>query len=285
MVRIAGDALAAPSRRRLLEGLLALAVAGATLIGAIAAYRFLLHDILAAAFHLDEATSAIVRRIDIFLITVLAYAGFVHFYEKRAVTELRPRWKWTLLAGVSGSLSIGVTILALFATGHFRVEAVQGWNAARVVLATLWIAAVLEEVAFRGILFRLLEKAVGTRAALIASALVFGVGHLGNNGAGLLTLGVVILAGLMWGLMFILSRNLWVTSAHHFCWNATIFAIGLPLSGESDVRAQAPLLSSAHGSALWTGGAFGPEDSLINIVLMIGICAGLWLAARRRAAI
>jgi hypothetical protein len=79
----------------------------------------------------------------------------------------------------------------------------------------------------------------------------------------------------MWTCVFILSRNLWVAAAHHSCWNATIFMIGLPLSGEN-WRALAPLVTVSHGSILWTGGAFGPEDSLVNVAVSTMICAALW---------
>jgi hypothetical protein len=82
--------------------------------------------------------------------------------------------------------------------------------------------------------------------------------------------------------VFIVSRNIWVAAAHHFCWNATIFMCGLPLSGSENWRASAPLMSVTHGSDLWTGGAFGPEDSLVNIVVSIALCAALWRLARRR---
>ena len=84
----------------------------------------------------------------------------------------------------------------------------------------------------------------------------------------------------MWGAVFIVSRNIWVAAAHHCFWNATIFMIGVPLSGE-DWRAQAPFETVGHGSILWTGGAFGPEDSLVNLFVSIAICAALWRLARR----
>src|SRR5579872_4662334 len=93
----------------------------------------------------------------------------------------------------------------------------------------------------------------------------------------------ITLAGLMWAGVFILGRNLWVAAAHHACWNATIFLIGLPLSCEN-WRAQAPFETLSHGSVLWTGGAFGPEDSLVNLFVSLAICAALWRLARRAPA-
>lgn len=266
--------------RFLLKCFLKLCVAAACLVAAIATYRFLLHPLIESAFSLGEHASSIVRRANIFVTVVLSYWAFVRYYERRAAQELSLQWRWTVLAAVAGSMSIGVTILALYATGHYQLVSFRGFDQAAGILATIWIAAVLEEVAFRGILFRILEEGIGTRAALAGSAVIFGAVHLSNNGAHWVTLLSVTLAGLMWAAVFIVSRNIWVAAAHHCCWNATIFMIGLPLSGE-DWRAQALFETVSHGSVLWTGGAFGPEDSLVNIFVSIAICAALWRLARR----
>lgn len=264
----------------LLRCLFKLCVAGACLVAAIAAYRFLLHPLIESAFSLGEHASSIVRRVNIFAAVVFSYWAFVHYYERRAVQELSLQWRWIGLAAVAASLSIGVTILVLYATGFYQLVSLRGFGQASGLFATIWIAAVVEEVAFRGILFRILEEGIGTRAALVGSAVIFGVAHLTNNGAHWITGLSVTLAGLMWAGVFILSRNIWVAAAHHCCWNATIFLIGLPLSGEN-WRPQAAFETVSHGSVLWTGGAFGPEDSLVNLFVSLAICAALWRLARR----
>jgi len=266
--------------RFLLKCLLKLCVAAACLVAAIAAYRFFLHPLIESVFSLGEHASSIVRRVSLFVAVILSYWAFVRFYERRAAPELSLPWRWIGLAAVAGSLSIGVTILTLYATGHYQLLSFRGFGQATGILATIWIAAVLEEVAFRGILFRILEEGIGTKAALAGSAVIFCIAHLTNNGVHWVTLLSVTLAGLMWAAVFIVSRNIWVAAAHHCCWNATIFMIGLPLSGE-DWRAQAPLETVSHGSILWTGGAFGPEDSLVNLFVSLAICAALWRLARR----
>lgn len=266
--------------RLLLKCLLKLCVAAAGMVAAIATYRFLLHPLIASAFSLDEHASSLLRRANIFAVAVLSYWAFVRFYERRAAQELALRWRWIVLAAVAGSLSIGVTILTLYATGQYQIISFRGFGQAPGILGMIWIAAVLEELVFRGILFRILEEGIGTRAAWLGSSVIFGVAHLANNGAHWVTLLSVTLAGLMWAALFIVWRNIWVVTAHHCCWNATIFMIGLPLSGE-DWRAQALFQTVSHGSVLWTGGAFGPEDSLINIFVSLAICAALWWLVRR----
>lgn len=260
--------------------LLKLALGVACVAGAMALYRFLLHPQVASALSLGSEASSMVRRTGLFLVLVLSYWGFVRFYERRAATELRLPMRWILLAAVGGSLSIGVTILTLYATGSYQLLAVRGLGPAAGALGVLWIAATIEEVMFRGFLFRILEEGLGTGWAAATTALIFSVVHLSNNGARWITLFSVLLAGLMWTLVFIVSRNLWVATAHHCCWNATIFAVGLPLSGE-EFRPLAPLVTVSHGSILWTGGAFGPEDSLVNIVVSAVLCAALWRLALR----
>ena len=57
--------------------------------------------------------------------------------------------------------------------------------------------------------------------------------------------------------------------------SATIFATGVILSGETEYQAKAPFVTRTHGSAFWTGGAFGPENSPITIVVMIAACVVL----------
>ncbi|HEX3131775.1 MAG TPA: CPBP family glutamic-type intramembrane protease [Thermoanaerobaculia bacterium] len=263
----------------LLRSVLKIGIAAVCVIAAIAAYRFLLHPMIESVFSLGAQASSIVRRVNLFLAAVLSYWGFVRFYERRAAQELALRWRWIALSAAVGALSIGVTILALYITGHYELISFRGFGQTTGIFATIWIAATLEEVAFRGILFRILEEGIGTKWALAASAMIFSALHLSNHGAHAITFFSVTLAGLMWALWFIVSRNLWAAAAHHCCWNATIFMIGLPLSGE-DWRAQAAFETVSHGSTLWTGGAFGPEDSLINVFVSFAICAVLWRFAR-----
>lgn len=249
--------------------------------GSIIAWRFLVHPVIESAFGLGPDASSIVRRCAILVVVVAAYAAFVRFYERRPPLELRPRWGWTLLAAAAGAASIGVTIVALYATGHYELVAFRGFAGTPDVLAQIAIAAVIEELTFRAVLFRILEETLGTTGALAGSAVVFAVAHLANNGLQEFTLVTITLAGLMWAGLFIVWRNVWVAAAHHCCWNATIFLIGVPLSGE-DWQAQAPLVTDRHGSALWTGGTFGPEDSIVNIVVMIVIVGALLGIGRRR---
>jgi membrane protease YdiL (CAAX protease family) len=265
------------------SALLRLLLGLACIAGATAFYRVGLHPLLESALHLDPQAASIVKRISLFVAIVAAYWGFVRLAEKRPVTELAVRPGPTLFGAVAGAASIGVTIAFLYATHRYELVGSHGLGPALDVLGTLWLAAVLEEIVFRCLFFRLLEQGFGMRIGLVLSALAFAVAHVANGGAGWLSFVTVTLAGLMWAGVFALSRNLWVTTAHHCFWNATIFATGVILSGQTEFQDKAPLITVTHGSPIWTGGAFGPENSPVTIVVMIAACAVLARLVKARS--
>jgi uncharacterized protein len=94
----------------------------------------------------------------------------------------------------------------------------------------------------------------------------------------------VTLLGLLWTGVFILTRNLWVVAAHHAAWNFTILLSGVPLSGIEDWRAVAPLETRYAGPDWLTGGIFGPESSLLVIVLVTITVVLLYRTALRNGA-
>ena len=268
------------SRARFLRtGLVQLLVGAAVVEAAMVLFRFVLHPALVSTLALGAPAASVTRRLGVFAVAVSSYWAFVHWYERRAVPELRVDWRWILAGAVAGSLSIAPPIALLYASGHYQVTSVRGLGGTGDVLFVILVAAVIEEVTFRGLLFRILEQRVGTRIAVAVSAVVFSVAHYANNGFTPTTLIAVVLTGVMWSVVYVTSRSLWVTAAHHCCWNATIFLTGLPLSGQDEWRRQAPLVSEYHGSALWSGGAFGPEDSLLSIGLCAVLCIALWRLA------
>lgn len=83
-------------------------------------------------------------------------------------------------------------------------------------------------------------------------------------------------------MVFVYSRNLWVVSCNHAAWNAVIFMSGVPLSGTQEWSASAPFESRYEGSVWMTGGGFGPEDSIINVLRMAVVFVGMTYFAKRQ---
>ena len=184
-----------------------------------------------------------------------------------------------LLAGTA-LISLAVGLIALL--GGYRAT---GFSASPQLLAPLAIgigAGVIEEILFRGILLRVLDAWLGSWAALGITSLLFGLIHMTNPGASLVTaLGLVIEAGVLLGAAYLLTRRLWFAIGLHIAWNAVQAGVfSSTVSGTGEQRGL--LLAEMDGPAWLTGGAMGIEGSAVTVLLglVVGIVL-LVLAARR----
>ena len=104
-----------------------------------------------------------------------AYYTYVRFVEKRPLTEFAPRGALTEL-GCGALIGAGLfsgTIGVLAALGLYRITSVGSVSDLIAPLAAAMAAAVTEEIVFRGVIFRLSERSLGTVLALLISAAVF----------------------------------------------------------------------------------------------------------------
>jgi membrane protease YdiL (CAAX protease family) len=267
-----------------------LLMGGVATLGSILVFRQGLLPLIDAVFQPGPEWLSAFRRAGIFLAAVAGYWGYVHWHEKRDATELRLKPVQLMLGGASGAALVALPIALLFALGAYEMVLLRGVSPSLLgVAALIGIAATLEELVYRCLLFRLLERAWGTSVALLVQAVVFALGHLenveqGRTGDVVAMLVSVTLLGLLWAGVFVLARNLWVVAANHAAWNFTILLSGVPLSGIEDWRTLAPLESRYAGPDWLTGGMFGPESSLLVIVSTTVAVVLLLCAARRRGA-
>lgn len=267
-----------------------LLLGGVATIGSILIFRQGVLPLIEAAFHPGPELLSVFRRVGILLTALGGYWAFVHWHEKREATELHLRPIHLLLGGASGAVLVALPMAVLFAFGVYERVLFRGASPGLFgVAALIGIAAVLEELVNRCLLFRLLERAWGTKLALVVQAVVFALQHLENVAQGgtsdVVTMLIsVTLGGLLWAGVFVLTRNLWVVAANHALWNFTILLSGLPLSGVEDWRTLAPLESRFAGPDWLTGGMFGPESSLLVIASTTLAVVLLLRAARRRGA-
>lgn len=267
-----------------------LLLGGVAVLGSILVFRKGLLPLVEAAFHPGPEWLSGIRRAGILLTAVGGYWAFVHWHEKRSAPELRLQSVRLLLGGASGAAMVALPMAVLFGLGIYERVLFRGWSPALLGVAGLiGIAALLEELTYRCLLFRILERTLGTKWALAIQAVVFAVQHLENVETGGLSdvvtmLIAVTLTGLLWGAVFTLARNLWVVAAHHAAWNFAILLSGLPLSGLEDWRTLAPLESRFAGPDWLTGGMFGPESSWLVIASTTVAVVLLLRAAQRRGA-
>jgi hypothetical protein len=285
---VASEGIARQRMRVTVRMLGSLLLGGIAILGSVLVYRQGLLPLVDAVFQPGPEWLSAFRRAGILLSALAGYWAYVHWHEKREATELRLQPVHILLAGASGVGLLVLPIAVLFALGAYEMVLFRGASPALLgAAAIIGIAATLEELVYRCLLFQLLERAWGTGVAMAAQSVLFALQHLENVEQGgtadaVVMLVSVTLLGLLWAGVFVLVRNLWVVAANHAAWNFTILLSGVPLSGIEDWRALAPLESRYSGPAWLTGGMFGPESSLLVIVPVSVAVVLLLRTARRR---
>lgn len=120
--------------------------------------------------------------------------------------------------------------------------------------------------------------------AILLSAALFGLVHLSNENASMVSVFGNALGGLMYGIAFLGGRNIWLPVGLHFGWNFFQGALfGFPVSGTVHPSV---IVQEAVGAELITGGAYGPEAGLVGMIFRFVVIAlvlyYLWRRAGRR---
>ncbi|SMB81410.1 CPBP family intramembrane glutamic endopeptidase [Deinococcus hopiensis] len=180
---------------------------------------------------------------------------------------------------VGGGLFLAV-MGVLAAAGAYHVTGTGGLGTVLAPLCGMVLVALFEEILFRGILFRNLERALGSWAALPVSALLFGLAHLPNAHAGPIAIGATVVAGLTFSAAYLVTRRLWLAVGMHFAWNTMSGAIfSVPTSGHV---AKGFLQGHLSGPDWLAGGAYGIEASVVTLVVFTLSSAALLVLAYRR---
>ena len=217
------------------------------------------------------------------LVVHFAYRGMTWLLEERAADELAldGASRETAAGIVVGAACLTLTVVLVAGFGYYHVESVGAWTALLTAFGIAATSGYIEEVIFRGVLFRIVEEGLGTWAAFAISVGFFGAAHLSNPNATLYGAAAIgIEAGVLLGAAYILTRRLWLAIGIHFGWNfmqAGVF--GPNLSGH---EVGSVLESRLSGPDLLSGGALGVEGSLFAVVVCAGLSALFLMKARRR---
>src|SRR5215813_2533265 len=108
-----------------------------------------------------------------------SYVAFVRLIERRRVAELDTRHAPAELGlGLAaGTVLFGTTMLILWSARVVTIGWGIGFGALPVAAAGALVAAVSEELLVRAVLFRILDDSLGSWAALVISAAIFGLLH------------------------------------------------------------------------------------------------------------
>jgi len=215
---------------------------------------------------------------DVMLAVYMQVIGRIEGREIRQkdVEELLPKKSFP---EISKGVLIGILFFAIVAGvliigGWYKVMQVNfNWRYLLVMLTQFLLVAVSEEIIFRGIIFRMIWQRWGVVAALLVSSLLFGFIHIMNpSGTVWSSVAIAVEAGLLLGAAYVYSGRLWLPIGIHWAWNFVEGPLlGMNVSGA--MPGDSLVVPSISGPEILTGGSFGPEASLISLIVGVALSA------------
>lgn len=177
----------------------------------------------------------------------------------------------------AGMVTVAVLVMAAGGSVSFQLQLnASTLQAAALQLVIFAVAALHEEVSFRGYSFQRLMESIGTVPAILVYAVMFALPHLGNPYSTWLAAFNTAAVGAVFAAAYVWTRSLWLVWGIHWGWNF-VLAVGYGLN-VSGYDTTGPVTGVVAGSQWVTGGAYGIEGGASGSVAIIAGFAGLlWL--------
>lgn len=224
-----------------------------------------------------------------FIAAALCNALSMKIYERRGLTDIGLHWNALAADHLGVGVGVGFISACIVLAGPLLIHAARiqpsaepgaGWRAFLFVPLLLLCGAAGEEMLFHGFAFQVLVRHLGPFATILPVGVVFAVLHAGNPNASALGLINTAGFGILFGCALLRSHDLWLPMGLHLGWNVTLPFFGVNLSGIT-MRMTGYELAWNAGS-LWSGGAYGPEASILTSGVLIVLLILVWIAPIHR---
>ena len=199
--------------------------------------------------------------------------------------EARDAWELQLGAALVPETAIGFICGGIFIAAMWSVLCVLRLYTAHRGLWTQWfddfifdsyISAVVEELAFRGVLLRIFARLWGVKSAVVLSSLLFGLAHISHH-SWLGVVGIAINGGITMALLYVITGRLWMSIGMHLGYDFVETSV-LGVGSHHGFLLSEPTSSMP---AWLTGGSFGPDAAVPAMILGVIINIWLWRLAFR----
>lgn len=202
------------------------------------------------------------------------------YLDRRSFGSLGLKLEWRAITDIAAGIFItfimmGIVYISMSFSGWIKfigfawqsappLQVIE--NIALIVLIFI-IVGWSEELLFRGYHLQTIASGLGRFWGVILSSVIFGVMHLMNPNATLISAGGIFFAGLFFSLGYLRTGQLWLPIGMHVGWNlfeGSVF--GFPVSGLDVYKI---IHIQVTGPDIWTGGKFGPEAGILIIPTII----------------
>ena len=206
-----------------------------------------------------------------FVVNLAMVYVFRKFVDRQSVHSLGFDFRNRIHDAIAGFLIplviLGTVTLLLYFSGNLEWTDISfEGNHFVAGLFIMIIVAIGEEIVFRGYILNNLLQSVNRWLALGISALLFAMMHSNNPEVTIISVLNLFVAGILLGLNYIFTRNLYFAILLHTSWNFLQGPVlGFPVSG---VQLESVLHPEVKGNEFITGGGFGLEGSLLTAMLI-----------------
>jgi membrane protease YdiL (CAAX protease family) len=249
------------------------AILWALLLFAIA-FGSMLASVFGASWLHLRGNFAYLPAIAVPVLAFYVYVLLVHRFEKRKV------WEFQASPAIVSEVTLGFVFGGVFIAAMWGLLCAFGMYGVHRGVWTRWfddfvfdsyISAVVEEIAFRAILFRIFARLWGVRSGVLLSSLLFGLVHI-THGSWLGVLGIAINGGITMALLYVITGRLWMSIGMHLGYDFIETSV-LGVGSDHGLLISTP---NPHAAAWLTGGSFGPDAAVPAMILGLLINIVLW---------
>ena len=223
------------------------------------------------------AADTIIRYFDLIGIFLLLWI-LMKFVDKEPFINLGFSLKGKandIILGMSLGLllmAVGYTILILL--GEIKFVSFNYDLKSIVLLFLLFIVvSVVEETYVRGYVLKNLLKSFNPIISLIISSAIFSLLHFFNPNVNYIALTELFIAGILLGISYVYTKNLWFPIALHLSWNFFQVMFGFNVSGmDTYSLIEFEIIENNNIN----GGDFGFEGSYLSILFSLIMIYFLW---------
>ena len=203
---------------------------------------------------------------------------FMKFVDKEKFINLgfhiKKRLKEFNFGFGTGAIIMAIGYLLLLFMDEIQFKEII-FNPKEMIVAILVyaIVAVVEEVLFRGYILRNLMISFNKYIALVVSSLLFALLHVANPNIDFFSFFNLFLAGILLGISYTFTKNLWFPIALHFSWNLFQTLLGFNVSGQDFYSLVEFEISEKN---ILNGGGFGFEGSIFSVVAQFFFIVLVW---------
>jgi uncharacterized protein len=217
-----------------------------------------------------------------FVLSVSITFAFRHWIDRKSFISLGldivGRWREAVAGSTLAVFIISAVSLLLKATGSLKwTEIIFDPRILFLSFGSAVLISFSEELIFRGYILNNLLGSFSKWIALLISAILFMIFHW--TSLGFFSLANSLVLGLILGLNYIYTRNLWFSICFHISWN---FMIGPILGFSGDESFQTLLQTELNGDENITGGANGLQGSVLLLSVSLISLTALYLFLQKK---